>query len=35
MYNKSQIMRNAWTIRRNANVDMATAMKAAWAQSKR
>lgn len=34
MYNKSQIMRNAWAIRRTANVDMSTAMKAAWAQAK-
>lgn len=30
-YNKSAIMRNAWAIRRNANVSMSIALKAAWA----
>lgn len=31
MYNKHEIMRNAWNIRRDANVSMSIAMKAAWA----
>lgn len=30
-YNRRDIMKNAWAIRRTANVDMSTAMKAAWA----
>ena len=34
MYNRRQIMRNAWSIRRTANVDMSTALKAAWALEK-
>ena len=33
-YNKSQIVKNAWNIRRSANVDMSTALKAAWALEK-
>ena len=33
-YNKSDIMRNAWNIRRTANVDMSTALRAAWALAK-
>lgn len=33
-YNRSEIMRNAWNIRRNANVDISTALKAAWALAK-
>lgn len=33
-YNKKQIMKNAWNIRRTANVDMSTALKAAWALEK-
>lgn len=33
-YNKMNIMRNAWAIRRTANVDMSTALKAAWALEK-
>jgi hypothetical protein len=33
-YNRSEIMKNAWNIRRNANVDMATALKSAWALAK-
>lgn len=34
MYNKSEIMRNAWTIRRTDNVSMSTALRAAWALAK-
>lgn len=34
MYNKHEIMRNAWNIRRDANVSMSIAMKAAWALAK-
>lgn len=34
MYNKSEIMMTAWDIRRNANVSMSTALKAAWARIK-
>lgn len=34
MYNRRQIMRNAWAIRRTANVDMSTALKSAWALEK-
>lgn len=33
-YNKSEIMRNAWEIRRNANVSMSVALKSAWALAK-
>lgn len=33
-YNKREIMRNAWNIRKNANVNMSVALKAAWAQAK-
>lgn len=33
-YSKKNIMRNAWSIRRTANVDMSTAMKASWALEK-
>lgn len=33
-YNLSNIMKNAWSIRRTANVDMSTALKAAWATEK-
>ena len=29
-YNKHEIMMNAWSIRRTANVSMSVAMKAAW-----
>ena len=32
-YNKREIMRNAWNIRKNANVNMSVALKAAWAQA--
>lgn len=32
--NKSNVMRNAWTIRRTAGVNMSTALKAAWALEK-
>lgn len=31
MYNKRQIMKSAWAIRKSAKVDMATALRAAWA----
>lgn len=31
MYNKRQIMKSAWAIRKSASVDMATALRAAWA----
>lgn len=34
MYNKKTIMRNAWNIRRTANVSMSVALKAAWALEK-
>lgn len=34
MYNKHEIMVNAWNIRRSANVSMSTALKAAWALAK-
>ena len=34
MYSKHEIMRNAWNIRRDANVSMSIAMKAAWALAK-
>lgn len=33
-YNLTNIMSNAWSIRRSANVDMSTALKAAWALEK-
>lgn len=33
-YNLSNIMKNAWEIRRSAHVDMSTALKAAWAKEK-
>lgn len=33
-YDRRAIMKNAWNIRRNANVDMSTALKAAWALAK-
>lgn len=33
-YNKKAIMVNAWNIRKTANVDMSTALKAAWALTK-
>lgn len=33
-YNKRNIMRNAWEIRRTAKVSMSVAMKAAWALEK-
>lgn len=32
--NKKNIMKNAWNIRRNAKVDMSTALKAAWVLEK-
>ena len=34
MYNKHEIMINALSIRRSANVSMSTALKAAWALAK-
>lgn len=34
MYNKKQIMRNAWDIRRSTGVNMSTALRAAWALEK-
>lgn len=33
-YNKKNIMKNAWEIKRAANVTMSTALKAAWALEK-
>lgn len=33
-YNLSEIMKNAWNIRKSANVPMSTALKAAWALAK-
>lgn len=33
-YNTKDVMRNAWNIRRTANVSMSTAFKAAWALEK-
>lgn len=33
-YNKKNIMKNAWEIRRTYNVNMSVAMKAAWATEK-
>ena len=34
MYNKKEIMRNAWGIRKSANVSMSVALKSAWALAK-
>ena len=34
MYNKHEIMVNAWNIRRSANVSMSVALKSAWALAK-
>ena len=34
MYNKHEIMVNAWSIRKTANVSMSTALKSAWALAK-
>lgn len=34
MYNRKEIMINAWNIRKTANVSMSTALKAAWALAK-
>lgn len=34
MYNKHEIMTNAWNIRRENNVSMSVALKAAWALAK-
>lgn len=34
MYNKHEIMVNAWSIRKTTNVSMSTALKAAWADRK-
>lgn len=34
MYNKHEIMTNAWRIRRENNVSMSVALKAAWALAK-
>lgn len=34
MYNKHEIMVNAWRIRRENNVSMSVALKAAWALAK-
>lgn len=34
MYNKKQIMMNAWNIRRTNNVSMSIALRAAWALEK-
>ena len=33
-YNKSNIMRNAWALRKSANVSMSIALKSAWALEK-
>lgn len=33
-YDKRNIMRNAWNIKRTANVTMSVAMKAAWSIEK-
>ena len=33
-YNKKNVMRNAWAIRRSNNVSMSTALRAAWAIEK-
>lgn len=34
MFNKKEIMMNAWNIRRSAGVSMSIALKAAWALAK-
>lgn len=34
MYNRKEIMKNAWNIRRTAGVSMSVALKAAWALAK-
>ena len=34
-YNKSEIMKAAWIIRRSDNVSMSVALKAAWANAKK
>lgn len=34
MYNKKQIMNNAWNIRRSTGVNMSIALRAAWALEK-
>lgn len=34
MYNKRNIMKNAWEIRKESNVSMSVALKAAWALEK-
>ena len=34
MFDKSEIMRNAWSIRRTANVNMSIALRSAWALAK-
>lgn len=33
-YNKSEIMKNAWSIRKSFNVSMSEALKKAWAKAK-
>lgn len=34
MYNKKEIMSNAWAIRKSASVSMSVALKSAWALAK-
>lgn len=34
MYNKHEIMKNAWDIRKSAGVSMSVALRAAWALAK-
>lgn len=34
MYNKHEIMKNAWAIRKSANVSMSVALRAAWSLAK-
>lgn len=34
MYNKKEIMKNAWSIRRTAGVSMSIALRSAWALAK-
>lgn len=34
MYNKRNVMKNAWEIRKESNVSMSVALKAAWALEK-
>ena len=34
MYNRHEIMKNAWNIRRTAGVSMSVALKSAWALAK-